>query len=104
MSIYASGKYAKGLCDRCGLTYKLLELKPLVVARKQTGWLVCPSCWEPDNPRWFSPAISGDAMTLRTPRPDNKNAPGLVAITWGWNPVWSIEAKAQVGTVTVVIQ
>ena len=24
---YATGKFAKGLCDRCGFEYKLLELK-----------------------------------------------------------------------------
>ena len=30
---YATGKFAKALCDRCGFEYKLLELKEIKVKK-----------------------------------------------------------------------
>ena len=67
---FASGKHAVGICDRCGFEYKLHDLKPEVVDLHVTGLLVCPECWDPDQPqlqlgRW---PVS-DPQAIRNPRP-----------------------------------
>ena len=53
MAQYAEGKKAIGSCDRCSFEYKLSELIPEVVAMKRTGYLVCESCFDIDNPQSF---------------------------------------------------
>ena len=67
---FASGKHALGICDRCGFQYKLHELKSEVVDLNVTGTLVCPECWDPDQPqlqlgRW----PINDPQAIRNPRP-----------------------------------
>lgn len=69
-SPFASSKNAIGICDRCGFQYSLPELKSEVVDLHATGFLVCPQCWDPDQPqlqvgRW---PVS-DPQALRNPRP-----------------------------------
>ena len=48
---FASGKWAISQCDRCGFRYKLKELRSLVIKTKNVNILVCPTCWEPDQPQ-----------------------------------------------------
>lgn len=68
---FASGKNALGLCDDCGFTYKLNELKPLVRKGKNTGLRVCPTCWDEDHPQLRVGEIRvSDAQAVRHPRPD----------------------------------
>ena len=43
---YALGKFAKGLCDRCGFEYKLQELQ-----EECNGENVGPSCYAPHHPQ-----------------------------------------------------
>ena len=67
---YAPAKKALGNCDRCGWTYKLRELKDEVVDLNSTGLLVCPTCFDPDQPqlqvgRW----PVDDPQALRNARP-----------------------------------
>jgi len=96
---FASGKYAKGICDLCGLTWKLKELKKLTGLQPYAGMLVCPDCWTPDHPQLHVERIPPpDREALRNPRPDNRDA--QLAITWGWNPVPGLEAKCSIGTVS----
>ena len=38
---YASARFAKGLCDRCGFEYKLLELK-----KEWNNLKTCTQCFE----------------------------------------------------------
>jgi hypothetical protein len=53
MAQYADGKHAIGSCDRCSFEYKLSDLTPQVVAMRRTGYLVCESCLDIDNPQSF---------------------------------------------------
>ncbi len=53
MAQYADGKKALGSCDRCSFEYKLSDLMPEVVAMRRTGYLVCGSCLDKDNPQLF---------------------------------------------------
>ena len=66
MSVFASGKRAPALCDRCGWTYPLNSLRP-----EWNGLKVCPECWEPKHPQ-LEPRSVIDATALREPRPDNQ--------------------------------
>lgn len=68
---FASGKHALGLCDRCGLTFKLLALKEERYKRRPTGLLVCDACFDPEHPQTFlGENVPVDAEALRRPRPD----------------------------------
>lgn len=112
---FASGKWAISQCDRCGFRYKLKELRRLVIKTKNVNILVCPTCWEPDQPQLqLGMYPVDDPQALRNPRPDttywqsgltglqiktqgevpNDNVlafgtpgEGSRVIQWGWNPV-----------------
>jgi hypothetical protein len=110
---FASAKWALGICDRCGQTYKLKQLKGLVVKTKNINILVCPTCWEPDQPQLSLGLYPvDDPQALQNARPDTNKG---TDIGWGWNPVGLynplglvglvdvLQATGQVGSVTVVI-
>ena len=96
---YASGKHAIAECDRCGERYKLKELKKLVIKTQQVNILVCPECWDPDQPQLHLGMYPvNDPQAIREPRPDTSyvvsglGADGFVSdgsrqIQWGWAPV-----------------
>lgn len=112
---FASGKKAIATCDRCGFKYKLKELKKLTIKTKSTNILVCPSCWEPDQPQLqIGMYPVDDPQALRNPRPDTSYrqagmtglkiktqgevpstnilafgspSEGSRIIQWGWNPI-----------------
>ena len=68
---FASGKNAIAMCDRCGFQYKLKQLKGLVIKTKNVNILVCPSCWEPDQPQLqLGMYPVDDPQGLRNPRND----------------------------------
>jgi hypothetical protein len=109
---FSSGKFAIAECDRCGQRYKLKELKKLVVKQQIKNILVCPECWEPDQPQLSLGMYPvDDPQAVRNPRPDtsylasgvsglqilagnNNNVDengyqsgGSRVFQWGWNPV-----------------
>lgn len=112
---FASGKYAISECDRCAFRYPLKQLRKLVIKTKNVNLLVCPTCWEPDQPQLqLGMYPVDDPQALRDPRPDTSyltsglnglqidtvNPPattdqdafgqpegGSRIIQWGWNPV-----------------
>ncbi|CAB4190368.1 hypothetical protein UFOVP1288_57 [uncultured Caudovirales phage] len=107
-SPFASGKWAISECDRCGFRYKLKELRSLVIKTKNVNILVCPSCWEEDQPQLqLGMYPVNDPQALRNPRPDNSYyqsglnglqltndevsfgtpSEGSRQIQWGWAPV-----------------
>ena len=113
---FASGKIAKALCDVCGLTYKLKELKALIVKTKTTNVMACPDCWSPDQPQLMLGMYPvNDPQALRNPRPDQAKGPSGIAssrdLQWGWAPVGggnslagtpnNLVSTTRVGTVTI---
>lgn len=109
---FASGKYAIAECDRCGQRYKLKQLRKLTIKTKQVNLLVCPECWEPDQPQLSLGMYPvDDPQAIRNPRPDVSyrvsgtsglqelmtNSTSQLGIgypeggsrifQWGWNPV-----------------
>lgn len=109
---FASGKHAIAECDRCGQRYKLKELKKQVLKTKTYNLLVCPTCWDPDQPQLqLGMYPVDDPQALRDPRKDLSyyqsgttglqltNTPGTAVdsdgvpaegsrvFQWGWAPV-----------------
>jgi hypothetical protein len=128
---FASGKWAISQCDRCGFRYKLKQLRRLVIKTKNVNILVCPTCWEPDQPQLqLGMYPVDDPQALRNPRPDttyyqagltglrietqgevpNDNvldsgtpSGGSRVIQWGWNPVGLNDPLGLSGLVNVLI-
>jgi hypothetical protein len=122
---FASGKNAISECDRCGQRFKLKLLKREIIKTKNYDLLVCPECWDPDQPQLqLGMYPVDDPQGLRNPRPDRSyvtsglNANGNLSggsrdIQWGWNPVGGassfdtvltpnyLVSIASVGTVTI---
>jgi hypothetical protein len=96
---FASGKNSIATCDRCGFQYKLKKLKGLVIKTKQVNILVCPECWEPDQPQLqLGMYPIDDPQGIRNPRPDTSyvvsglnvdanSSGGSRIFQWGWYPV-----------------
>lgn len=122
---FASGKNSIAICDRCGFQFKLKELKKEVIKTKTYNTLVCPTCWDPDQPQLqLGMYPVDDPQAVRNPRrdttyvtagvgPDGFPTGGSRDIQWGWNPVGgarffdsaltpnNLALSVQVGTVTV---
>jgi len=109
---FASGKWAIAQCDRCDQRFKLKQLKREIIKTKNYELLVCPECWDPDQPQLqLGMYPVDDPQGLRNPRPDRSyiasGTTGLQILTgnttsvleqgfqgegsrniqWGWNPV-----------------
>ena len=71
---YASGKNSIAQCDRCNFRYPLKQLKRLVIKTKNVNILVCPECWEPDQPQLSLGLYPvNDPQAVRNPRPDSNS-------------------------------
>jgi len=96
---FASGKIAIAECDRCGQQFRLKYLKTEIIKQRKYELLVCPECWDPDQPQLMLGTFPvEDPQALRNPRRDttyvtsgvNSNgnlSGGSRDIQWGWNPV-----------------
>ena len=96
---FASGKKAIAECDRCGQQYKLKQLKTEIIKQRKYQLLVCPECWDPDQPQLMLGTFPvDDPQALRNPRRDTtyvtsgNNANGNLSggsrdIQCGWRPV-----------------
>jgi hypothetical protein len=124
---FASGKNSIAMCDRCGFQYKLTALKKEIQKTKIYNLLVCPQCWDPDQPQLqLGMYPVDDPQAVRNPRTDSTyvtagvNTAGSPTggsrdIQWGWNPVGGasyfdagmtpnyLVATTFVGTVTVTV-
>ena len=109
---FASGKWAIAQCDRCDQRFKLSVLRREIIKTKNYELLVCPECWDPDQPQLqLGMYPVDDPQGLRNPRPDRSyvasgttglqilngsstsileqgfQGEGSRNIQWGWNPV-----------------
>jgi hypothetical protein len=124
---FSSGKNSIAECDRCGFRYKLTSLRKEVIKTKTYNLLVCPSCWDPDQPQLSLGMYPvDDPQGVRDPRPDTsyqQSGPladgytggGSRIFQWGWAPVGGASAndagltpnnlvlQIQLGTVTVAV-
>jgi len=111
-SRFASGKNSIAMCDRCGFQFKLTKLRKEIKKTKIYNLLVCPECWDPDQPQLqLGMYPVDDPQAVRNPRRDSTyytagtnglqivdstsnalDAAGYVTggsrdIQWGWAPV-----------------
>jgi hypothetical protein len=124
---FASGKKAIAECDRCGQQYLLKKLKTEIIKQRKYQLLVCPECWDPDQPQLMLGTFPvEDPQALRNPRRDTtyvtsgNNANGNPSggsrdIQWGWRPVGGsslfdaaltpnyLVATTSVGSVTISV-
>ena len=124
---FAAGKKAIAECDRCGQQFKLKKLKTEIIKQRRYELLVCPTCWDPDQPQLMLGTFPvDDPQALRESRRDTTyvtsglNVSGNISggsrqIQWGWAPVGGsrlfdseltpndLVGVGQVGPVTVVI-
>jgi hypothetical protein len=124
---FASGKNSIAMCDRCGQQFKLTALKKEVIKTKLYNLMVCPTCWDPDQPQLqLGMYPVDDPQAVRNPRKDTTyvtagtNASGNLTggsrdVQWGWSPVGGssnfdvtltpnyLVATTFVGTVTVTV-
>ena len=96
---FASAKNSIAMCDRCGFQFKLTNLRKEIVKTKTFNTLVCPDCWDPDQPQLqLGMYPVDDPQAVRNPRRDTTyieagvNTQGFTTggsrdIQWGWNPV-----------------
>ena len=106
---YAQGKYALGICDRCGQQYKLNALR-----KDWTGFKVCIECYETKHPQLLPKRNISDSIALREPRPGQvqqvtvyAQAPGASAFSAvGMQPApvaQKLNMGGAVGSVTITI-
>lgn len=101
MQRFASGRKAKGVCDVCGFTYKLRDLKSVVTKGRETNIRACSECWDPDHPQLkLGEFPVHDPQALRDPRPDSGQYGSSRAQI---EPVLATVGTVFVGTVTVEI-
>lgn len=97
--MFATGKYAAAICDRCGLRYRYSELSEQFEHGRRIGLMVCARCNDKENEQDDIGRISfPDPQALRHPRPE----PDLRAVRsfFGWSPVSGFEVVAEVGKVS----
>jgi hypothetical protein len=122
---FAAGHKAIAMCDRCGQQFKLKQLRTEIIKQRKYELLVCPECFDPDQPQLMLGTFPvDDPQALRNPRKDTTyvtagvNSIGSLTggsrdIQWGWNPVGGsrffdaeltpnyLVATTFVGTVTI---
>lgn len=124
-SKFSSGKYSIAQCDRCNFRFKLKELKSLTIKTKKVNILVCPECYEPDQPQLqLGMYPVNDPQAIRNPRPDNSYivsgldvdgdpSGGSRIFQWGWAPIGGsrdggltpndLQLSITLGTVSVAV-
>lgn len=100
--MYASGKYARAMCDICGFEVDYKSLR-----KQWDGFMACRGCFDTRHPQDFPRVVRTDPEVLRDPRPDNDNEPttilaGQVKMVDG-TYINEIVVHGHVGTVTVTI-
>ena len=73
MTEFATGKYVKAECDRCGFIVPYRELREEIERDQPTGVFVCADCFDPDHPhdeyRIQQQFPVYDPQALKHPRP-----------------------------------
>lgn len=107
MSKFTKGKYAFGICDRCGDKIKYNDLK-----KEWTGLKVCSECLDHKTKQEFPTRVTMDPEALKDPRADNDKEANIGVVSAadnvnGETPIGKAfdpnSVSVQLGTVTVSI-
>ena len=100
--VYTAGKKALGICDRCGFTYKLNELRYETENKVRNGLRVCYDCYDPDHPQLDVNSMSTiDPQSLYDARVDTGEADSREL--FGFDPVTGtgLIMRGAIGKVTI---
>jgi hypothetical protein len=99
-------KSVPGICDRCGLRFKLRDLKEEYLLGHATGNRVCRYCYDESHPQLDTRRVkTNDRQSVDDPRSDAKELAASRAL-FSWNPVGHETTNivfVSVGRVTVRI-
>jgi len=101
MGQFTSGKFAKGICDRCGDKRYLNDLR-----LEWTGLKVCDECFDRKDPLEFPTHFPLDPEALENPRPDNdvEAGQGVIRTSSTIGKAFAgIELECELGQVTVSV-
>lgn len=95
---YASGKYARSICDRCGFAFDYTELQEQVENQRLTGLFVCHQCMDIDHEQHRLNTLHVvDPQALRDARPQSNSERAF----FGWPVMTGLLALGRVGQVRV---
>jgi hypothetical protein len=93
---FATEKRALGICDRCGLSFKLAELRYETINLNKNNLRVCRVCWDPDHPQLqLGRYIVDDPIALREARIDTGERASTTMANF--NPIGSLLIEAGLG-------
>lgn len=99
-------KPVPGICDRCGLRFKLSHLRDEYLLGRATGMKVCKSCYDESHPQLDVRGVkTSDKQFVKGSRSDRAELADSRRL-FGWNPVGHPTTgtiQAHVGTVRVRI-
>lgn len=88
-----------GICDRCGLRYRLKTLKEEYILGKKTGLMVCKRCWDQSHPQLDTRGLrTDDRQSVKNSRSDSAELVDSRRL-FAWNPVGG-EASGAIDTET----
>lgn len=95
-----------GICDRCGLRFKLDDLEEEYVLGRRTGNLVCPSCYDESHPQLDTRHVkTNDRQSVPNSRSDKGELANSRRFS-AWNPVGfqtTSTLEVKVGSVRVEV-
>jgi hypothetical protein len=100
---FATGKFALGICDICGVSYRFFELRGTTVRGHPTYLMSCPICWDLDHPQNFLPDAvrmwGTDPEAIRNARPENDYPSRILP---NWRPCDALLMRMALGNVEVL--
>jgi|SRR6478736_1526537 len=80
-------KAVPGICDRCGLRFKLSSLQDEYLLGRATGMRVCRSCYDESHPQLDTRHVkTTDKQSVSNARSDKSELAESRRL-YGWNPV-----------------
>lgn len=98
MAQYATGKFAKGVCDVCGFAVPYKSLRPQWRDWRKTSLWVCAECVDKGTPRKLG-AVH-DPQALHHPRPDTSLEASRRILHW--RPVDTFVIRCRLGEFRVL--
>jgi hypothetical protein len=99
-------KPVPGICDRCGLRFKLSSMRDEYLLGRATGMRVCKSCYDESHPQLDTRGVkTADKQHVKNARSDRAELRESRRL-FGWNPVGHETTNVMltgVGNVTVRI-
>lgn len=92
-------KPVPGICDRCGLRFKLTSLRDEYLLGRPTGMKVCKSCYDESHPQLDTRNVkTADKQYVKDSRSDKAELEASRRMM-GWNPVGMVTTSTMIMSV-----